>query len=112
MATNYDQPGETITFANASAVSPGACIAIGAIVGVALGNFADNQPGSYRIEGVFELPKAGATGALAVGARAFVAGGEVFSAAATGRAYAGIVTEAAGSSATTCKVKLNVGNSA
>ena len=109
MATNFVQPADVITFANATAVTPGTALNIGQVVGIALGNFANNEAGSYKIEGAFIVPKAEVTGELAVGDYAYFAGGEVFSAAATGRVKGGVVIEAAGASDTTCVVRLTPG---
>ena len=109
MATNYIQPGETLTYAHASAVESGAAVAIENIVGIALGKFDENEAGEYRVEGVFELPKASAAGAMDVGEQAFLVSGEVADAIGAG-IFAGTVAEDAGAADETIKVRINFGN--
>lgn len=109
MATNYVQPGNTLTYAHASAVESGAAVAIENIVGVALGKFGEAEAGSYAVEGVFELPKASAAGAMKVGEEAFLVSGEATDAIGAG-IFAGTVAEDAAADGTTIKVKINFGN--
>lgn len=106
MATNFVQKGDVIEFAAAGAVQSGAAVNIGQMVGIALGSYGAGVRGAYAIEGVFEVPKAGATGELLPGALAYFGGGEVFSASATGRVLGGKVVESASASADACLVKL------
>ena len=109
MATNYDSPGKVYTYAHSSAVASGAALAVNNIALVALGAFAENEAGSYASEGIFELPKASAAGAMAVGEEAFLVSGEVTDAIGAG-IFAGTVAEAAAADATTVKVDINFGN--
>lgn len=62
MAKKFIQPGEVITWTNAtgSAVLAGAVVAIGQILGVALVDIANGASGSVQITGVFEVPKVSA----------------------------------------------------
>lgn len=62
MATNYVQPGEVIDWTNGtgSAVSAGAVVAVGQMLGIALVDIADGATGSVRIRGVFTVPKVSA----------------------------------------------------
>lgn len=106
MATNFVQKGDIIEYAHGSAVLSGAAVNIGQMVGIAQGDYGENELGAYAVEGVFEVPKAGATGALLPGALAYFAGGEVFAAAASGRVLGGKVVAGASASADTCLVKL------
>ena len=106
MATNFKQPADVIEYAHGSAVDSGAAVAIGTKVGVALGSFGAGESGAYSLEGAFEVPKAGATGALDIGDAVYLNGsGEVTTVDTD--TYAGIAVEAAASGATTCVIKLN-----
>lgn len=109
MATNYVQPGDTISYAHSSAVASGELVAIGTIAGVALGKFDADESGSYGIDGVFELPKADAAGEMTAGAKAYHASGEVTDADTD--PFAGIVVEDAAAGDSTIKVRVNFGNS-
>ena len=57
MASNYIQPGEVIDFTAGSTIASGAVVAIGQMLGVALGDIANGATGSVQIQGVFEVPK-------------------------------------------------------
>jgi predicted RecA/RadA family phage recombinase len=109
MATNYIQPGETLTYAHASAVESGAAVAIENIVGVALGKFGEAEAGSYAVDGVFELPKASAAGEMKIGEHAFLVSGEATDAIGAG-VFAGTVAETAAAADETVKVRINFGN--
>lgn len=62
MASNYVQPGKTITWTNGTgaAVSSGDVVVIGKILGVCLVDIASAASGSVAIGGVFTLPKVSA----------------------------------------------------
>lgn len=111
MATNFLQPGSVInhSVSGAGGIEPGTAVAIGNIVGVALGKYAQNEVGAFATEGVFELPKNDSTGALTAGAQAFLVTGEIEDEIGAG-IFAGTVWEAAGSSDETVKVRVNFGN--
>lgn len=109
MATNFVQPGDTIEYAHSSAVASGELVAIGTIAGVALGKFDASEAGSYALDGVFELPKASAAGAMSAGAKAYHASGEVTD--VNTDPFAGTVIEDAASGDTTIKVRVNFGHS-
>jgi predicted RecA/RadA family phage recombinase len=109
MATNYTQAGNVLTYAHASAVASGAPVAIENIVGVAVGSYGEAEAGSYSVEGVFELPKAGAAGEMKVGEQAFLVAGNIAAAIGAG-IFAGTVAETAAADATTIKVRINFGN--
>ena len=66
MATNFVQPGETLTLAAPATVASGAGVLIGSIFGVALGNAASGALVDINTEGVWTLPKVSAL-AIAVG---------------------------------------------
>lgn len=57
MAKNYVQPAEVIDFTAAANVSSGSGVAVGVLLGVALGDVATGDTGRAAIEGGFELPK-------------------------------------------------------
>lgn len=105
MATNFEQPGEVITFAHTSAVASGEAILIGTKVGVASGAYGADEAGSYAVEKCYRLPKAAAAGEMTTGSAAYFAGGEVT--AVDTDAYCGFVAETAAADATTILVKLN-----
>lgn len=58
---NYVQPGHTITYANATAVTAGTAVLIGALLAVAVSSYAANEAGEYQLVGVFTLPVEAAT---------------------------------------------------
>lgn len=59
MATNFVQPGEVIDWTNGtgSTKTTGSVVAIGQMLGVALGDIANGATGSVAIRGVFNVPK-------------------------------------------------------
>ncbi|HEY7334336.1 MAG TPA: DUF2190 family protein [Bryobacteraceae bacterium] len=102
---NFIQPGEyglTVT-APAGGVVSGQVVVIGAIVGIAATTQPAGAPVEIATQGVYDLPKVPAD-SLAVGATAMVdATGTVALAGTTG---IGWIVEAAGSGATTARVRL------
>lgn len=54
---NYIQPGDTITVTAPAAVTSGALVVVGSIVGVAAFNAASGADVEIQTEGVFDLPK-------------------------------------------------------
>ena len=116
---NYIQQGNRITYTNSSGstISAGAVVAVGNIIGIACADIANGASGALAIEGVFVVPKAsGASGhAIAQGekvlwdtsAAKFDLG---WATPATGDiSGCCVAVEAAITTATTVKVKLNVG---
>lgn len=54
---NFIQPGEVMTYANAGARTSGQPTKIGALLGVAAGDYGAGVSGEYAISGVFEITK-------------------------------------------------------
>lgn len=58
MATNYVQPGKSITWTNGgTAKSAGDVVVIGKVLAVCLVDIANGASGSVALEGVFTVPK-------------------------------------------------------
>lgn len=106
-ATNYVQPGETVTLAAPYTVASGAGALKGSIFGVALGDFANGADGEFATGGVWDL--------LAVTAETFVQGGPVYwddgqkkaSNGSTGNNRIGVALAAKSGSETTVRVRLD-----
>ena len=113
---NFVQPGEVLDFINSTgaAIAAGAAVVIGSLLGVACGLVAIGAAGQAAVVGVFALPKK---------QEAFAAGDEVWwdsdgdpyggtagtgalTTKSYGNVFAGIITEAAASTDTTARVKL------
>ena len=62
MANNSQQPGDVMTWTNAtgSAVVSGQVVVVGKILAVALVDIANGASGSVALQGVFRVPKASA----------------------------------------------------
>jgi predicted RecA/RadA family phage recombinase len=104
---NFVQDGTVIAITAPAAVKSGDFLVVGSLAGVCA---ADGNTGDIiqlQVEGVFALPKAAV--ALAQGQRAYwhVANKNVVAAAGAGICSIGAVTEAAGSTAPTCRVRLD-----
>ena len=111
MAKNYVGPGKTIAFIAGAAISSGALVKIGNLLGVALHDVASGAQGQAAIEGEFTVPKL-STAVITAGLPvAFsVANGYVFlnAAAATGDLTScAVAVEAAGNPSNFVKIKLN-----
>ncbi|MEO8134842.1 MAG: DUF2190 family protein [Betaproteobacteria bacterium] len=106
-ATNYVQPGETITLTAPYTVVSGAGALVGGIFGVALGNVTSGDEGEFATGGVWDL--------LAVTAETFVQGDPVYwdngqkkcSNGSTGNDRIGSALSAKSGSATTVRVRLD-----
>lgn len=57
MAGNFVQPGEVLDYVATAAKTTGQVVAVGNILGVALGAIANGATGSVQITGVFTVPK-------------------------------------------------------
>lgn len=108
MANNFAQEGNVITWYNGT----GGNIASGAVVqvgfrglGVALTDIASTASGSVMVDGVFVLAKDTAD-ALLVGGQVWWDGTKCYNDVAANRWFIGTAAEAAGTTDTTCKVKL------
>lgn len=107
MAKNYKRPGETIDFTAAADTPSGKLVLVGGVAGVALTTVLNGAAGTANCEGVWELPKAGATTATA-GADAYVTPGGLVTGSSSGNTRIGRFWEAAANGPTTALVKLNV----
>lgn len=106
--TNFQEEGEILQYTNAgSAISAGDFVVIGNRVGCAVTDIAATTGvGSVRMVGVFSASKDGDE-AFTVGQELFYdTSDSTFTGTATGNKWAGYAYEAAGSSATSCVVKL------
>lgn len=107
--TNFVQDGETLEYTNTgSAISAGSVVIVGTIVGVAAADIAATTGvGTVVIAGVFNLPKNVGT-AITQGALVYwdATPGEVTT-TSSGNTLMGTAHLAAGSSDTTCDVRLN-----
>jgi predicted RecA/RadA family phage recombinase len=121
MSRTYVAPGDVITWTNGtgSAVVSGELVAIGNVIGVALGAIANGAAGEVAIEGVHEVAKVSTADCL-VGTLLQLdvsqtpdAMEDAAATAATGDITGGaLCVEAAGTSATKVKVKLLPGSGA
>jgi len=118
MATNFVQEGGTISWTNGTgdAVVSGQVVAIGNILGVAAVDIANGAVGTVYVEGVFTCPKASGatTHDFAQGAAVYWdASAGKFEKTGTGTLATGdlsgsaVAWEAAASTATTAKIKIN-----
>lgn len=112
MARNYVQPGTVLEITAAANLNSGTPVAVGAVVGVALGAIANGARGQAQVEGVFDLPKA--TGvAFTAGQRLNFrpsAGNFTTATAVAGDLLgAGVAVNAAAAGDTTCRVRLSPG---
>ena len=109
MARNYVNPGEHITFTAAADVASGDGVAIGILLGVALGAVATAAQGTAAIEGAWDLPKL-STAVITEGAPLIwdvSAGQFIVASAATGDLLnCAVALEAAGNGTTTVRAKL------
>ncbi|HEY8007984.1 MAG TPA: DUF2190 family protein [Methylocella sp.] len=112
MATNYRQPGETITMtAPAGGIASGEGRMFGALFGVAHFTAAEGDPVEVGVVGVWVLPKPNSVVTFAAGARVFWDdSGKTCKASAAGYFPIGIAAVAAGATDATVTVRLD-GNS-
>jgi predicted RecA/RadA family phage recombinase len=109
MAQNHIQSGRIIQFTNlsGSTITSGEPVVIGTLVGVALGDIADDETGSVAIEDVWELPKASGV-AISQGASVYLTATGTITTTATDNTYTGKAFLAAATGDATVQVKLNV----
>ncbi|MEX2964215.1 capsid cement protein [Microbulbifer sp. TYP-18] len=62
MAKNYEQQGKVLSFMNdtGSDITSGSVVVMGAVLGIALADIANGEPGNVQIGGVFVVPKVSA----------------------------------------------------
>jgi predicted RecA/RadA family phage recombinase len=107
MASNYLQPGDTLTLTAPYAVVSGAGAKIGSIIGIATKAIANGATGEFAVTGVWSHAK--------VSAQAWTEGAKVywddaaknFTTTSSGNTLAGVAVEAAGNPSATGKVRLN-----
>ena len=107
MATNYIQPGDTLTIPAPAAVLSGGVVIAGDIKGIAQCDAASGAPVDVATRGVWELPK--------VAANAFVLGAKVYwnatdalaPSTASGNTLLGVAVEAAPADSATVKLRLS-----
>ena len=115
MATNYVYEGSTLDYTNAgSALSAGAVVRVGKLLGVALVAIANGATGTVALEGVFTVPKVSgaviALGENVIWDASAAAFDDNLATPATGDvSNCCIAMEAAGNGVTEIDVKLNVG---
>ena len=104
---NFVQEGETLTLTPAAAVASGVGYLFGAgLFGVAAGDVASGEAGSFVTSGVVEIGKTSAL-AIAVGDRVFWdATNKVVNKTTTSQVCVGVAVEAAANPSATVKIKL------
>lgn len=103
---NFVQPGKSMTVVAAAAVESGVPYKVGDLVGVAAGKAAIGEEYELQLEGVYNLPKAGAT-VIAQGAKVgWDATNKLVVAAGAGDFDLGHAFVAAGNGPTSVHVKL------
>lgn len=104
----YVKPGDAITYAHTSAVTPGQAVKIGLFLGVALGAYAANQAGAYAVKGVCNVNKL-STDVVAIGVALYWDNTNFrLTTTATGNISAGRAFSAAGSGVASVDIDLNV----
>ncbi len=104
---NFKRHGETIDFVAGANIISGALVMVGGVAAVALTDVATGKIGEARTEGVYELPKAGATTA-AQGVDAYVTPGGLVTPTATANTRIGRFWAAATNGPVLAVVKINV----
>lgn len=107
MATNYRQPGDTITIPAPADVSSGGVVIAGDIKGIACGAALSGKPVDVATVGVFELPKVGAND-FGLGAKVYWdAGAKLATTTSSGNTLLGVAVAVAGASTAIVKVRLS-----
>lgn len=102
----FIQEGDSIDYTPGAAVSSGAVVIIGDVVGIANHDIAASTLGSIRVEGIVGLPTASAT-VFAAGAKVYVNTGTLLATTATGDKFAGYAAKACANGETEVIVKLD-----
>jgi predicted RecA/RadA family phage recombinase len=107
---NYIQPGKTIPVTAPAAVTSGDLVIVGAIIGVAAHDAAQDAVVEISTEGVFDLPKVSTDDVAAGDLLYYVAATKnLTKTAGTGsKPLAGVAVTAAGSGVATVRCKLGV----
>jgi len=115
MATNYLQAGNTVEYTCTGAVTKGDPIGLPAVgagqkfIGIAEVSGVTGDVITLMTEGVFSITKVAAAGAWVVGDDVYLTSSKTFTETATANGYAGVAWEAATTTATTGKVRINFG---
>lgn len=104
---NRVQDGQTITLIPAAAVASGGALLAGAMLAVAITAVAENTPGEFLAEGVYELPKASADIVAAGDQLYWDDTAKELTTTATDNTPAGKAWAAAGNGETLVSVKIN-----
>jgi len=104
---NYIQEGEVFDHVAGSAITSGAIVVVGDMVGVAQNTVASGEKVAVSLEGVYELPKV--SGAITLGAKLYHSSGSVTTNDNSGaNVFVGWAWTAAASGDATVQVKLKM----
>ena len=107
MATNWIQPGDTLTIPAPATVASGFPFIAGDIKGIALSDAASGAPVDVGCSGVWSLPKVGAN-AFTLGAKIYWdATAKLATSTSGGNTLLGVAVAAAGSGAATVRIRLS-----
>ncbi len=107
MAKKYIAQGDVLQYTAPANKSSGDVVAIGKRVGVCITDIASGSTGAIQVEGVWELPKQ-TPDSIGMGDEVyFDSGAGKITSILSGNVKAGYATAAAGSAATTVRVKIN-----
>ncbi|MGP1394172.1 MAG: DUF2190 family protein [Inquilinaceae bacterium] len=106
---NYIQPGNVLTVAAPAALSSGAVVAVGKLIGIAATDAALGAEVEASVEGVFAVPKTAAN-VVATGDQLYWnAGAGEMTTTATGNTKAGFAAAPAGAGVATVRIRLTPG---
>jgi predicted RecA/RadA family phage recombinase len=108
---NFIQNGDYLEFTAAADITSGQLVAVGSLVGVAMGAVANGQKGTLAMRGVFDLPKStAASSAIAPGAPVYrIGASSLVTAVSSGNTLCGYATPDSNANtdgATVARVKL------
>lgn len=107
MSKKYIQPGEVMDYVAGANISSGQVVVVGARIGVAINDIANGATGSLQVTGVHEIAKLSSDN-VAQGAMLYWDNtNSRLTATASGNTLAGYAFAAAGSGATTIRIKIN-----
>jgi predicted RecA/RadA family phage recombinase len=106
MAKNFVQPGDTLTLVAPTNVKSGGVVVVGALAGIAAYDALQGEDVEVSLEGVFAVPKT-TPGGINQGDKAYWdAGASKVTTTAGSNLLLGVCVLTAGTSETTCRVKL------
>ncbi len=109
MTTAYKKEGRHWNYTATGAVTKGAVITIGTMVGVALNTAATGENVVLDTEGVHEVTRTAAATLTARGSNVYFTSAGAAVSVATGNTWGGKLETAVATSATTCRVAINKG---